>query len=309
MDAFFASVELLRRPELKEKAVVVGGTGNRGVVAAASYVARSYGIYSAMSTAQAHRLCPELVAIPGDHGHYQQVSERVMALFEDVTPFVEPLSLDEAFLDVRGAAASPDDVVGLAIALRQRVLDAEGLTCSIGIASSKFLAKLATDGAKPKPSRSGPVFGSGVHRIVAGGELDFLRPLAVRKLWGVGPATEKKLLRAGIETVADLEAQPLDRLTGILGQASARHLHRLAHGLDDRPVVVGRGVKSVSHEETFATDVSDRSVLQRELVKLVDAVANRLHLAEVVGKTVTLKITFADFTSITRAVTLPGLTA
>jgi len=309
MDAFFASVELLRHPEYRTEPLIVGGTGNRGVVAAASYVARSYGIHSAMSTAQATRLCPHLVALPGDHGHYQDVSRRVMSLFHDVTPLVEPLSLDEAFLDVRGAAKDLDATVELAQRLRQRVLDEEGLTCSIGVAASKFVAKLATDSAKPTPSRDGPQFGRGVFVVEPGREIEFLHPMAVRRLWGVGPATAARLDRMGIETVADLAAQPLNRLVSTIGQASGRHLHRLSNGIDDRPVVVGQPTKSISHEETFASDVSDRSVLHRELVKMVDAVATRLHKAGLVGRTITVKVTFSDFSQITRSVTLKEPTA
>jgi len=304
MDAFFASVELLRRPDLRTEPVVVGGTGDRGVVAAASYVARSFGIRSAMPTSQARRLCPHAVFLPGDHGHYEEVSRRVMAVLRDVTPFVEPLSLDEAFLDVRGVLHGTTTAPELAAEIRERVWEAEGLTCSIGVARSKFLAKLATERAKPRASASGPVFGRGVHIVAIGTELDFLSPMPVRDLWGVGPATEAKLSQIGIETVGDLAAQPPDRLIAALGTGSGAQLHRLALAIDDRPVVVDQRAKSIGHEETFPKDLTDPDVVGRELVRMVDAVASRLHRSGVVGRTVTLKVRYGDFTTITRSSTL-----
>lgn len=304
MDAFFVSVELLRHPELRTEPVVVGGTGDRGVVAAASYVARSYGIHSAMPTSQARRLCPHAVFLPGDHAHYGEVSERVMAIFRDVTPFVEPLSLDEAFLDVRGVLHRAGSAPSLATEIRERIWAAEGLTCSIGVATNKFLAKLATERAKPRASERGPIFGSGVHVVNAGGELAFLRPMSVRELWGVGPATETKLSRMGVETVGDLADQPVERLIGSLGSASGTQLHRLANAIDERPVVVDQRAKSIGHEETFPRDLTDPEVIGRELVRMVDAVASRLHRAGVVGKTITVKVKYGDFSSISRSSTL-----
>ncbi len=304
MDAFFVSCELRRRPELIAEPVVVGGTGDRGVVAAASYVARSYGIYSAMPTTRARRLCPHAVFLTGDHAYYGEVSGKVMALFRDVTPLVEPLSLDEAFLDVRGALHGRDRAPTIAAELRARVLAEEQLTCSVGVATNKFLAKLATGRAKPKPSATGPIFGTGVHVIKAGTELDFLQPLAVGALWGVGPATGAKLSRMGIETVGDLAAQPEERVTAALGSAVGRHLHLLSQGRDERPVIVDQGVKSIGHEETFAHDIFVDDRLSRELVRMADAVASRLRAANVAGRTITVKVRFGDFTTITRSVTL-----
>ena len=305
MDAFFASCELLRRPELRLEPVVVGGTGDRGVVAAASYVARTYGIHSAMPSTRARRLCPHAVFLPGDHGYYTEVSSRVMAIFGDITPLVEPLSLDEAFLDVRGALHGEDRAADIAADIRRRIFEAEGLTCSVGVATNKFLAKLATERAKPRASLDGPKFGSGVHVVEAGRELDFLHPMPVRDLWGVGPATEAKLSRMGIETVGDLAAQPRDRLEASLGRASGLHLHQLANAVDVRPVVVDQRAKSIGHEETFPRDLTDGPALRRELVRMADAVATRLRAAGVAGRTITIKVRFADFTTITRAQTLP----
>ena len=305
MDAFFASCELLRRPELRCEPVVVGGTGDRGVVAAASYVARAYGIHSAMPSTRARRLCPHAVFLPGDHSYYSDVSARVMALFRDVTPLAEPLSLDEAFLDVRGALHGEDRATEIAHTLRRAVWEQERLTCSIGVATNKFLSKLATERAKPKPSLEGPVFGSGVHVIAPGRELDVLHPMPVRDLWGVGPATETKLGRIGIETVGDLAAQPLARLEAAVGQSVGRQLHRLAHGIDERPVEIDQAAKSIGHEETFPRDLVDGPALRRELLRMADAVSTRLRAARVVGRTITIKVRFTDFTTITRSLTLP----
>lgn len=304
MDAFFASVELRRHPELKGQPVVVGGTGDRGVVAAASYAARSYGIRSAMPSTRARRLCPDVVFIQGDHALYSEVSKRVMAIMLDHTPMVEPLSLDEAFLDVRGVLHGTTTPEEIALRIRGRILEEESLTCSVGVASSKFLAKLATDRAKPTPTPDGPLFRTGVHVIVAGEELEFLHPLGVRELWGVGPATGAKLSRMGIETVGDLAAQPLERLTARVGRSVGQHLHRLAKGVDERPVIVGQEMKSISHEETFSHDIRGDDELHRQLVRMSDAVAARLRAGGVMGRTVSLKIRFADFTTITRSSTV-----
>jgi DNA polymerase-4 len=306
MDAFFVSVELLRHPELVGRPVVVGGSGARGVVAAASYEARAYGVHSAMPGARARRLCPQAVFLPGDHARYSEVSGRVMEVFRSFTPLVEPISLDEAFLDVRGARRLLGTPVEIARQLRSRILDEEGLTCSVGIARVKFLAKLASERAKPKASPTGPVFGEGIFEVVPDRELAFLHALPAKALWGVGPATLERLERIGVRTVGDLAALPLATVTGAIGRASGAHLHALANARDPRPVVPSQAAKSVSHEVTFSRDRFRRDDLEVEAVRLADAVATRLRRTGVVGRTVTLKVRFGDFTTITRSATVDG---
>jgi DNA polymerase-4 len=306
MDAFYASVELLRHPELRGTPVVVGAPGARGVVAAASYEARAFGVHSAMASVRARRLCPHAPFLPGDHPHYAAVSSRVMAILRDVTPLVEPLSLDEAFLDVTGARRVAGEPRVIAARLRDRVLEAEGLTCSVGVATTKFVAKLATEAAKPRASPSGPVFGTGVHVVEPGLELAFLHPLPARALWGVGPQTQKVLDRLGVRTVGDLAGIGEDVLVGALGSAVGGHLHRLSHGVDERPVVPDAPEKSVSHEETFATDLTDPATLQAEVVRLSEGVARRMRAAGVAGRTVSVKVRYPDFRTVSRSATVDG---
>jgi DNA polymerase IV len=304
MDAFFVSVELLRRPELRGRPVVVGGRGARGVVAAASYEARAYGVFSAMPSSQAVRLCPHAVFLPGDHATYSEVSRRVMEVFRSYTPLVEPLSLDEAFLDVTGVRRLHGDGATIAEAIRRRVRDDEGLECSVGVAPSKFLAKLASGSAKPKAAITGPVPGAGVLEIAEGHEVEFLHPLPVSALWGVGPATLERLHRLGVRSVGQLAALDESVVVAALGRASGRHLHRLANAVDDRPVTPDQPLKSVSHEETYATDLVDPLAIGRELVRQADAVAGRLRRAKLSGRTVSIKVRYHDFHTITRSQTL-----
>jgi DNA polymerase-4 len=306
MDAFFVSVELRRRPDLMGKPVVVGGTGPRGVIAAASYEARRYGVRSALPSVTAKRLCPQAVFLPGDHALYATVSAEVNDIFTSITPLVEPLSLDEAFLDVSGGIRlhGPGALIGQMI--RDRVWDELQLHCSVGVAPNKFLAKLASVAAKPIATPDDVFAGKGVVEVLPGHELTFLHPLPVQALWGVGPSTLQRLQRFGVRTVADLADLDEPTLVAAVGAAHGRHLHRLAWGVDDRPVEPDREMKSIGHEETFATDRHTHSELLRELVRLSDAVAARLRAHGGAARTLTLKVRFAGFETITRSNTVSG---
>ncbi len=306
MDAFYVSVELRRRPELRGQPVVVGGTGRRGVVAAASYEARRYGVFSAMPSATARRLCPSAVFLPGDHAAYAAASRDVHERFAAVTPLVEPLALDEAFLDVTGARALLGDGVAIGHRLRADIHEQLGLTCSVGVAPNKFLAKLASVDAKPVAGPDGVRPGRGVVEVPAGAELAYLDPLPVQRLWGVGPATLARLRRMGVATVGDLGRLERAAVLGALGRSHGEHLRALAAGRDDRAVEVHRAIKSISHEETFAHDLHDRDDVHRQLVRLADAVAARLRSSGLAARTLTLKIRDGGFVTITRSVTLPG---
>lgn len=304
MDAFFVSVELRRRPDLLGQPVVVGGTGPRGVVAAASYEARRFGVFSAMPSAVARRRCAHAVFLPGDHALYSQVSREVREVFDRYTPLVEPLSLDEAFLDVTGSTRLFGPGEEIARSIRQSIADELSLTCSVGVAPNKFLAKLASVEAKPIASPSGIEPGAGVTVVPADGIQAFLDPLPVQRLWGVGPATLERLQRIGIRHVADLVAVDEATLATCIGRSQARHLAALARGIDDRPVETEREAKSIGHEETFASNTHSVGEMRTHLVRLADAVASRLRKAGVGARTLTLKIRFDDgFTTITRSTT------
>ncbi|OLF05457.1 DNA polymerase IV [Actinophytocola xinjiangensis] len=299
MDAFFASVEIRERPDLRERPVVVGGTGPRGVVSSANYRARTFGIRSAMPTAHARRLCPDAVFLPTTFHLYQQVSAGVMAIFRDVTPLVEPLSLDEAFLDVSGAlrrlAHTPGQV---AESIRARVEAEHGITCSVGVASTKFVAKLASGLCKP----------DGMLVVPKGEILQFLHPLPVSALWGVGQRTAERLTSVGLNRVGDVARTPLARLRRTVGNAAAEHLHALANGRDERRVEPETVDKSVGAEETFDVDRTDRDGVKRELLHLAERTAAALRGRGLCGRTVSIKVRFSDFTTITRSRTLPVAT-
>ena len=301
MDAFFVSVEQLRRPELRGLPVAVGGPGSRGVVASASYEARAYGVHSAMPSGQARRLCPDIVFLPGDHELYSEVSGRIMDILRSFTPLVEPLSVDEAFLDVSGAHRPPGEIGHL---IRKEVLDEEGINCAVGVASAKFLAKLGSKLAKPTPTPAGPSAGVGVFVVPLGEERAFLSPRPVTDIWGVGPVTLAHLKRIGIATIGELAEFPLERLEEVVGKAHSKHLHNLANAVDPRPVIPETAAKSMSREETFVRDLHTHVELGAELVALSDSVASRLRAAGVAGRTVTIKIRFGDFSTITRSHTL-----
>ena len=304
MDAFFVSVELLDEPSLRGRPVVVGGAGQRGVVAAASYEARAFGVHSAMPSTRARRLCPHAVWLRGRYWRYQEVSTAVFDIFRSMTPLVEGISLDEAFLDVAGARRLLGDGPAIAAEIRRRVLDEQGLTCSVGVAPRKLTAKLASERAKPKASIEGPVLGSGVHVVEPDDELAFLHAHPVGALWGVGPATLARLDRLAVKTVGDLAHLPVEAVVAALGSSAGHHLHALAWAHDERPVVPDNRAKSIGHEETFANDHHSHASLDRELVRLGDAVATRLRKAGVSGRTVQVKVRFNDFRTITRSETV-----
>lgn len=305
MDAFYVSVELRRRPELRGRPVVVGGSGSRGVVAAANYEARRFGVFSAMPSTRARRLCPDAVFLPGDHALYAEVSRQVHHIFDDVTPLVEPIALDEAFLDVTGARSLLGDGATIGHHLRDRISRELQLDCSVGVATSKFVAKLASKAAKPRVTPVDVRPGVGVLVVDPGTERDFVAPLPVSALWGVGPATLAKLERLAVRTVADLAALPNEALERAVGVAHGRHLAALARAEDDREVVPDRPAKSIGNEETFAVDIATLERARSELARLADSVAGRLRHHGWSARTVTLKVRYSTFETITRSVT-PG---
>ncbi|KGA07773.1 MAG: hypothetical protein GM46_8370 [actinobacterium acAcidi] len=305
MDAFFVSVEMRRHPELIGQPVVVGGAGSRGVVAAANYEARRYGVFSAMSSSKARRLCPQAVFLSGDYGEYAKVSTQVHAIFMQFTPFIEPIALDEAFLDVTGSTHLFGDGTAIGWKIKEQIQNELELPCSVGVATSKFIAKLASKKAKPIPTSGGIDQGHGVLRIEHGEELAFLHPLPVQSLWGVGPATLVKLERLGVSRVGDLVALGEETLVRAVGKAHGRHLFALANGIDERSVKTERDLKSIGHEETFSHDITDRESMRREIVRLADAVSSRLRAHESAARTLQLKIRYSNFETVTRSIT-PG---
>jgi DNA polymerase-4 len=305
MDAFFAAVEILDRPELAGKPVIVGGTAEgHGVVSTASYEARKFGVHSAMPAAQAVRLCPHGIFLAPRHERYTAASRCVFEAFREVTPRVEPLSIDEAFLDVTGSlpsaaklrdvTESSGEVLALATAIQERVREATGgLTCSVGVAENKFLAKIASDLKKP----------AGQVLVPRGEAPSFLAPLPVRKLWGVGPRTEERLKQFGLVRVADIQQRSAGELEALLGVEAGRHLYRLVRGLDDREVATSHETKSVSKERTFSTFIPFEATepLRAQIFSLANGVAERLRAKQLWGRTVTLKVRDHEFRTLTRS--------
>ncbi|MCR6032043.1 DNA polymerase IV [Nocardioides sp. zg-579] len=302
LDAFFAAVEQRDKPSLRGKPVVVGGVGGRGVVSTASYEARVYGVRSAMSTREARSRCPHAAFLSGRFHAYRDASHAVMSLLRSVSPLVEPLSLDEAFVDLERADL-PDlevpTVTAFAEELRGRVTEAtRGLTASVGVGTSKFIAKVASDLDKP----------DGLVVVPPGTEQELLRPMHVSVIPGVGPATVERLRRAGIHTVAELESVDLDELVRLVGKAHGSGLFHLARALDDRPVVAEREAKSVSVEGTYDTDLTDRRLMEALLTRQAGEVAGRLRKHGLSGRTVTIKVRLHDFTTLSRSTTLASPT-
>jgi DNA polymerase IV len=298
LDAFYAGVEVLKDPSLRGKPVIVGGTGSRGVVASASYEARAFGVRSAMPAVRARRLCPDGIFLPSDFDAYRTHSNRFREVLLACTPLVEPISLDEAFLDVGGATLLFGPTEQIAARIRAEVAAEVGVTCSVGVAATKFVAKLASDLCKP----------DGLLHVPVEETLTFLEPLPVGRLWGVGEKTGDILARLAIRTIGDLARTPRAVLERLIGEAAARHLVELSHGRDDRSVIPYEAPKSVGHEETFERDLDDEEELLRELLHLSGRVAARLREDGFAARTVTLKARLANFTTLTRARTLGDAT-
>jgi DNA polymerase-4 len=293
MDAFFASVAEKDDPKLKGKAVVVGA-GARGVVSAANYEARKFGIRAAMPIYRAKALAPHAVFVTPDHKRYSEVSAQVMAIFEDVTPYVEPISLDEAFLDVTGAKKLLGSGREIADLIRKRVESEQGITCSVGISHNKFIAKIASAHCKP----------NGVLEIDPDKVLDFLHPLAASEIWGVGPKTNEQLAKLGLVTVGDIANTPRGTLIRTLGQASGSSLYELAWGRDYRDVITEQSEKSISASETFDTDLDDQESILKEILRLTEKSSERMRAKGYAANTISIKVRFADFSTITRSKTL-----
>jgi DNA polymerase-4 len=295
MDAFYASVEEREQPKLRGQPVIVGGTPEgRGVVAAANYEARKFGVHSAMPAARAKRVCPHAVFLPPRLDYYAEVSREIRDIFLRYTPLVEPLSLDEAFLDSTGSESLFGSSVEIGRQIKQEISDKLQLVASVGVASNKFLAKVASDLEKP----------DGFVVVNPGRIQQFLDPLPVGRLWGVGRVTEKVFERLGVQTIRDVRHLPLETLRQHFGE-QGKHLWELSRGIDDRRVVPDREAKSVSHETTFAEDVDDLEVLRAWVLELTEQVSRRLRRHDLLGRTVQLKVRFSDFQTITRSRTLP----
>jgi DNA polymerase IV len=298
MDAFYASVEQRDDPDLRGKPVVVGGEGGRGVVAAASYEARRFGVHSAMPMVRARRMCPDLIVVASRFDRYREASSAVMAILRSYTPLVEPLSLDEAFLDVAGAVRLFGDPVSIGHRIRAGVRTELDLPCSVGIGPTKSVAKLLSAKAKP----------DGLLHWPADEVRDRLRPLPVSDLWGAGPKTVERLTSYGFRTIGQLADADLRTLQRVVGEAQGTQLHRLARGEDPRRVTTHDPAKSISAEETFEEDLDDPDVLRRHVLRLAEKVGRRLRKAGVAGRTVTLKVRFASFETVTRSSTLANAT-
>ncbi len=297
MDAFYPSVETLDHPELKGKSVIVGGGPERGVVSSASYEARRFGVHSAQPTAQARRLCPDGIFLPPRMNRYQEVSRKIFDIFRSVTPLVEPLSIDEAFLDVAGSTRLFGPPEQIARAIKEEVWKETGLTVSAGVAPSKFVAKIASDMEKP----------DGLTVVRPGQVTVFLDPLPVTRMWGAGKATQKALHRLNIRTFRDLRQFPVAVLEQQLGKSGMK-MHELASGIDERDVIPDRDPKSMGHERTFSHDILEVEEAERALLSLANRAAHRMRTHRVSGKTVTLKVKYSDFSQITRSTTLPVFT-
>ena len=293
MDAFFASVEERDNPELKGKIVVVGA-GVRGVVSSANYAARKYGIRAAMPVTQARRLAPSAIFISPSHEKYSEASSEIMEIFRSFTPLVEPLSLDEAFLDVTGAKKLLGSGREIAAAIRKRVEKETQLTCSVGIASNKFIAKLASSRCKP----------NGLLEIAPDRILDFLHPLPVTEIWGVGPKTAEELIQLGLRTVSDIAHTPKATLKRALGEAAGESLYELAWGRDSREVETGESDKSISSAQTFDMDIDDEEIILKEILRMCERAASRMRQKNMSARTIALKVKFADFKTINRSKTL-----
>jgi DNA polymerase-4 len=301
MDAFFASVEVLDDPSLAGKPVIVGGSGARGVVASCTYEARAYGVHSAMPSVLARRLCPHAVFVDGHYRRYVEVSAQLHTVLSSFTPIVEPVGLDEAFLDVSGALHLLGPPRNIGSAIRLRIREELGLECSVGAGRSKMIAKLASRAAKPRAEAQGRLPGEGVVVIAPEQEVAFLHPMPVGQLWGVGAATAKRLTELGVRTVGDLVSLPEAVLVRALGKAHGRRLAALARGDDSDPIVPSRPTKSVGHEETFREDIADRTMLQQHALRMAESVAGRLRTSGHGGRTVTVKLKRPDFSLVTRA--------